>query len=101
MKRFDDEQVVCPFDPKHKMPKQRLQWHFVKCKAKLEREQQGLPIYNCKHFWLHVFFDKADLDRHQDECDYAVKESFPTASSHWSSPEPTKAKAWGHEFTDQ
>ena len=100
MKRFDDVQVTCPFDPKHKMPKQRLQWHFVKCKAKKEREAQGLPIFNCKHYWLHVFFDKEELQSHENDCDYAVKETI-TPTTSWKSPAPSKVKGWGHEFKEQ
>ena len=73
MRRFDDEQVVCPFDEKHKMPKARLQWHFVKCRAKLEREQQGLPTYHCRHHYMHIFFEAEPLAIHEATCEFAVK----------------------------
>ena len=102
MRRFDDEQVVCPFDEKHKMPKARLQWHFVKCKAKLEREQQGLPTYHCRHHYMHIFFDAEPLAIHEATCEFAVKrEPVNENQSTWSSSPVTKNKGWGHEYEDR
>ena len=90
MKRFDDEQVVCPFDEKHKMPKQRLQWHLVKCRAKLEREQQGLPTYHCKYHYQHIYFDEEKLATHEETCDFQPVEKQESrdaddASKSWES----------------
>ena len=73
MKRFDDEQVLCPYDEKHKMPKQRLQWHLVKCKSKQAHEQKGLPSYHCKYHYQHIYFDKVELEKHETSCYFQTK----------------------------
>ena len=78
MRRFDDEQVICPFDKQHKMPSARLQWHLVKCRSKLEREQQGLPTYHCKFHYMHIFFDKEELHTHEADCAFIPPPSVPS-----------------------
>ena len=50
------------------MPQTRLQWHLVKCKAKLERQKLNLPDYHCKYNYLHIFFSETELKEHQDTC---------------------------------
>ena len=95
MKRFNDEQVVCPFDDKHKMPKQRLQWHIVKCKAKIERDRQGLPTYHCRHNYHHIYFAKEELEAHEADCDFKPIEQKPKEPE-FAAPAP----GWGQEFKD-
>lgn len=65
MRRFEDPYVSCPFEKSHNMPKQRLQWHLVKCPARLARVASGLPIYYCKFHAMHVFFNQAEVEYHE------------------------------------
>ena len=69
MRKYTDAVVECPYDKSHKMPQPRLQWHFVKCQEKKDREALNLPTYHCKNNYLHVYFDKDAMDLHEEECD--------------------------------
>ena len=68
MRRHDDPIITCPYDSSHKMPSARLQWHYAKCKAKQLRIEQGLPIYNCKFNYSHIFLEKELIDHHEEVC---------------------------------
>lgn len=68
MRRHDDPIVICPYNSSHKMPSARLQWHYAKCKDKALRQQQGLPTFNCKFNYSHVFLEQSLLDHHQEVC---------------------------------
>ena len=68
MKSYTDNIICCPFDKLHKMPSQRLQWHIVKCPTKVYREKNGLPIYHCKFYYLHIYLEKHELDMHEKFC---------------------------------
>ena len=98
MKRFDDEKVTCPYDKAHTMPKQKLQWHLVKCKAKKDRQARGEPDFHCKHNWSHIFLDKLALEVHESSCESAIKESSVSLSAFQKPATPTKIKKWGSEY---
>ena len=68
MRRHDDPIMICPYDSSHKMPSARLQWHYAKCKAKKLRLEQGLPIFNCKFNYSHIFLEKELIDHHEEVC---------------------------------
>ena len=68
MRRHDDPIITCPFDKAHKMPSVRLQWHLARCTAKKFRQEQGLPIFNCKYNFLHIYLDQTELDKHEETC---------------------------------
>jgi len=69
MRNHDDPMVTCPYDKSHKMPAPRLQWHLVKCKARIERNNLGLPEYHCKYNFMHLFFTKEELEEHEAQCE--------------------------------
>ena len=84
MRRHDDEIVECPFDKSHKMPYPRLQWHLAnKCKAKIAREQMGLPILRCQYNFLHVFFEEGPLAEHEANCTSKPKHRDPAEQDEW------------------
>ena len=60
--------VECPYDKNHKMSQTRLQWHLVKCKAKISRQQLNLPEYHCKFNYLHIFFTEEEIQKHETKC---------------------------------
>ena len=115
MRRHDDEIVECPFDKSHKMPYPRLQWHLAnKCKAKTAREEMDLPIFHCKHSFLHIYFEKDALEGHENECPCKPKPSleverndkWPKSKTTWDvKSEPTweikKQGGWGHELQNR
>ncbi len=74
MRRFDDPSVICPFDKNHKMPSARLPWHIVRCNAHKSRQEQGLPIYHCRHNYSHIYLEKEELVAHESECSFGKKE---------------------------
>eukprot|EP01099_Mayorella_cantabrigiensis_P005561 TRINITY_DN4507_c0_g1_i1.p1 TRINITY_DN4507_c0_g1~~TRINITY_DN4507_c0_g1_i1.p1 ORF type:complete len:381 (-),score=97.52 TRINITY_DN4507_c0_g1_i1:200-1312(-) len=56
--------VSCPYNPEHRMPPTRLQWHLVKCPdKKYYGEQYATCPYNATHKIL-----KSDLADHQRRC---------------------------------
>ena len=84
MRRHDDEIVECPFDKSHKMPYPRLQWHLAnKCKAKIAREQMGLPILRCQFNFLHVFFEDSELASHEATCTSKPKAKDVAEKNEW------------------
>ena len=74
MRRHDDPIVVCPFDPKHKMPSARLQWHLPKCKTYKEHLAEGRSVFHCPHNYYHIFFAETELEAHLSECQNRLKE---------------------------
>ena len=68
MRRHDDPIMTCPYDSSHKMPSARLQWHYAKCKSKKLRQEQGLPIFNCRFNYSHIFLEKELIDHHEEVC---------------------------------
>ena len=49
------------FNKHHKMPYPRLQWHVQRCKDKIKREEEGLPIHHCKYNFLHIYLNEEEL----------------------------------------
>ena len=60
--------VICPFDKNHKMPAARLIWHLAKCKSKKKHEQDGKPVFHCRHNFLHIHFGQEENKACEAEC---------------------------------
>jgi hypothetical protein len=103
MRKYTDPIVECPFDPAHKMPQPRLQWHLVKCSAKIKREQAGLPIFNCKNNFSHIFLEADKLNEHEIECDRVIeskKKADRALSNTWDGLATTSTAADGNVDDD-
>lgn len=61
---YDPESVViCPYDKNHKISKDRIQAHLVKCEKKFPPGYKEICPFNATH---RVF--KSELERHIQEC---------------------------------
>lgn len=68
MRRFDDNQVSCPYYKEHVMPSLRLQWHLPKCEKRFRAEFPNIPILHCKYDYLHIYLTQEDLVNHEPTC---------------------------------
>lgn len=67
------ETVRCAYDERHKMPKQRLESHYLICEAKRKRQHlYAVCPFNRMH---HV--TKAMLEQHNHECPNRRDDSNP------------------------
>jgi len=60
----EEDWMNCPYNPNHRMPSSRFQWHLVKCpdKKKVGHLYQPCP-YNAQHIVL-----KSELSHHKSKC---------------------------------
>ena len=54
------------------MPEPRLQWHLLKCRDYAKARKDGMPIFYCKYYRLHIYFDEEQLREHEKDCDQAI-----------------------------
>ncbi|KAG8518314.1 Gametocyte-specific factor 1-like, partial [Galemys pyrenaicus] len=56
---------ICPYDPNHRMPASRLQYHLASCKKKNPKIAKKMA--NCKYNACHVVLIKR-LKEHEANC---------------------------------
>ncbi|XP_057174813.1 gametocyte-specific factor 1-like [Ursus arctos] len=83
---------ICPYDPNHRMPASRLQYHLASCRKKNPKIAKKMA--NCKYNACHVVPIKR-LKEHEANCvnRTAVDDGIQPPSCHKASREKSESRA--------